>query len=85
MIEDWPDVRAHNLVSNHIFAAGLPPAPIKRSVDTSAETMVVVRIARREVIARFEPTAVLSAGQPAKLAVDLAEACLFNPESEALI
>jgi multiple sugar transport system ATP-binding protein len=52
---------------------------------TGAETMVVVRIAGREVIARFEPNAVLSIGQPVKLAVDMAKACLFDPETEMLI
>jgi multiple sugar transport system ATP-binding protein len=52
---------------------------------TGAETMVVVRIAGREVIARFEPNAALSTGQPVKLAVDMAKACLFDPETEMLI
>jgi multiple sugar transport system ATP-binding protein len=49
------------------------------------ETMVVVRIAGSEVIARFEPNAILSVGQPVKLGVDMAKACLFDPETEALI
>jgi multiple sugar transport system ATP-binding protein len=52
---------------------------------TGAETMVVVRIAGREVIARFEPHAALSIGQPVKLAVDMTKACLFDPETETLI
>jgi multiple sugar transport system ATP-binding protein len=52
---------------------------------TGAETMVVVRIAGREVIARFEPNAAPPIGQPVKLAVDMAKACLFDPETEMLI
>jgi len=52
---------------------------------TGAETMVVVRIAGREVIARFEPHAAPPVGQPVKLAVDMAKACLFDPETEMLI
>ena len=47
--------------------------------------MVVVRIAGREVIARFEPNASPSIGEPVKLAVDMAKACLFDPETEMLI
>src|ERR1700732_1425425 len=46
---------------------------------TGAETMVVVRIAGSEVIARFEPNAAPSVGEPVKLAVDMAQACLFDP------
>jgi multiple sugar transport system ATP-binding protein len=52
---------------------------------TGAETMVVVRIAGREVIARFEPNAAPSIGEPVKLAIDMAHACLFDPETEMLI
>jgi len=52
---------------------------------TGAETMVVSRIAGREVIARFEPNAALSIGQPVKLAVDMVKACLFDPETGMLI
>jgi len=52
---------------------------------TGAETMVVVRIAGREVIARFEPHAAPPIGQPVKLGVDMAKACLFDPETEMLI
>jgi multiple sugar transport system ATP-binding protein len=52
---------------------------------TGAETMVVVRIAGQEVIARFEPHAAPPIGQPVKLGVDMAKACLFDPETEMLI
>jgi multiple sugar transport system ATP-binding protein len=52
---------------------------------TGAETMVVVRIAGREVIARFEHNATPAVGEPVKLAVDMAKACLFDPETQMLI
>ena len=52
---------------------------------TGAETMVIVRIAGGEVIACFEPNAAPSVGQPVKLAVDMAQVCLFDPETEMLI
>jgi multiple sugar transport system ATP-binding protein len=46
---------------------------------------VVVRIGTREVIARFEANAPPSVGETVQLAVDMAKACLFDPESEMLI
>ena len=52
---------------------------------TGAETMVIVRIGSREVIARFEPNAAPSVGETVTLAVDMAKACLFDPETEMLI
>jgi len=64
---------------------GTIEAQVEVVEPTGAETMVVVRIAGREVIARFEPNAVLSVGQPVKLGVDMAKACLFDPETEVLI
>jgi multiple sugar transport system ATP-binding protein len=52
---------------------------------TGAETMVVVRIAGKEVIARVEPNAAPAVGERVKLAVDMTKACLFDPETEMLI
>jgi multiple sugar transport system ATP-binding protein len=60
-------------------------APVEVVEPTGAETMVVVRIAGKEVIARFEPNAVPVVGERVKLAVDMAKACLFDPETEQLI
>jgi multiple sugar transport system ATP-binding protein len=60
-------------------------APVEVVEPTGAETMVIVRIGSREVIARFEPDAAPSVGETVKLAVDMAKACLFDPETEMLI
>jgi multiple sugar transport system ATP-binding protein len=60
-------------------------APVEVVEPTGAETMVVVRIAGKEVIARFEPNAAPVVGERVKLAVDMAKACLFDPETEQLI
>ena len=64
---------------------GTIEAPVEVVEPTGAETMVVVRIAGREVIARFEPNAAPSVGEKVKLAVDMTKACLFDPETEMLI
>jgi multiple sugar transport system ATP-binding protein len=45
----------------------------------------VVRIAGKEVIARFEPNASPAVGERVKLAVDMAKACIFDPETQMLI
>ncbi len=60
-------------------------APVEVVEPTGAETMVIVRIGSREVIARFEPDAAPTVGQTVTLAVDMAKACLFDPETEMLI
>jgi len=52
---------------------------------TGAETMAIVRIADREVVARFEPDAAPSVGETVTLAVDMSKICLFDPESELLV
>ncbi len=64
---------------------GTIEAPVEVVEPTGAETMVVVRIAGREVIARFEPNAAPAVGEKVKLAVDMTKACLFDPETEMLI
>jgi multiple sugar transport system ATP-binding protein len=60
-------------------------APVEVVEPTGAETMVIVRIGSREVIARFEPDAAPTVGETVTLAVDMARTCLFDPETEMLI
>jgi multiple sugar transport system ATP-binding protein len=60
-------------------------APVEVVEPTGAETMTIVRIGTREIIARFEPDAAPSVGETVTLAVDMAKACLFDPETEKLI
>jgi multiple sugar transport system ATP-binding protein len=64
---------------------GTVEAEVEVVEPTGAETMVVVRIAGKEVIARFESNAAPAVGERVKLAVDMAKACLFDPETETLI
>jgi multiple sugar transport system ATP-binding protein len=64
---------------------GTIEAEVEVVEPTGAETMVVVRIAGKEVIARFEPNAAPTVGERVKLAVDMTKACLFDPETETLI
>ena len=60
-------------------------APVEVVEPTGAETITIVRIGSREVIARFEPDAAPSVGETVTLAVDMAKACLFDPETQLLI
>jgi multiple sugar transport system ATP-binding protein len=64
---------------------GTIEAPVEVVEPTGAETIAVVRIGRREVIARFEPNAAPAVGETVTLGVDMAKACLFDPETEMLI
>ncbi|MBV9671780.1 MAG: TOBE domain-containing protein, partial [Verrucomicrobia bacterium] len=64
---------------------GTIKAPVEVVEPTGAETIVIVRIGNREVIARFEPDAAPSVGEKVTLVVDMAKACLFDPETEMLI
>jgi multiple sugar transport system ATP-binding protein len=84
-------IRPENLTRYDVRRTEVKPylttieAPVEVVEPTGAETMVIVRIGSREVIARFEPDAAPSVGETVKLAVDMAKACLFDPETEMLI
>jgi multiple sugar transport system ATP-binding protein len=60
-------------------------APVEVVEPTGAETMVVVRVGEREVIARFEPDEAPAVGERVTLAIDMAKICLFDAETERLI
>jgi multiple sugar transport system ATP-binding protein len=60
-------------------------APVEVVEPTGAETIVIVRLGEREVVARFEPDATPEVGERVTLAVDMGKACLFDPDSERLI
>jgi multiple sugar transport system ATP-binding protein len=64
---------------------GTIEAPVEVVEPTGAETIAVARIGSREVIARFEPNAAPAVGERVALGVDMAKACLFDPETEMLI
>jgi multiple sugar transport system ATP-binding protein len=64
---------------------GMIEAPVEVVEPTGANTMVIVRVAGREVIASFEPHAAPSVGEKVVLAVDMAKACLFDTQTEMLV
>jgi multiple sugar transport system ATP-binding protein len=64
---------------------GMIEAPVEVVEPTGAHTMVIVRVGGREVIASFEPHAAPSVGEKVMLALDMAKACLFDPQTEMLI
>ncbi len=84
-------IRPENLVrydrtrTGENFHLGTLQAPVEVVEPTGAETMVIVRIGNREVIARFEPNAAPAVGETVTLGVDMTKACLFDPETETLI
>jgi multiple sugar transport system ATP-binding protein len=64
---------------------GLIEAMVEVVEPTGSETIVIVRLGEREVLARFEPDEAPAVGDRVTLAVDMAKACLFDPENERLI
>ena len=64
---------------------GLVDGVVEVVEPTGPETMVVVRLGGREVIARFESDAAPAVDDHVSLAVDMARACLFDPETQRLI
>ena len=64
---------------------GLLEGVVEVVEPTGPETMVVVRLGGREMVARFEPDAAPAVGDRVSLAVDMAKACLFDPDTQVLI
>jgi multiple sugar transport system ATP-binding protein len=64
---------------------GLLEAPVEVVEPTGAETMVVVRVGEKEVIARFEPDEAPAVGDRVTLAIDMGKVCLFEQDTERLI
>lgn len=64
---------------------GLIEAPVEVVEPTGAETMVVVRVGEKEVIARFDPDDAPAVGERVTLSIDMAKACLFDRSTEQLI
>ena len=64
---------------------GMIEAPTEVVEPTGAETMVVLRAAGSEIIARFEPDDAPEVGEVVKLSVDMNKACLFDPETQVLL
>jgi multiple sugar transport system ATP-binding protein len=66
-------------------ASAIVPAIVEIVEPTGAETMVGLRLAGREVTARFEPHEAPDVGQTLSLALDMSKACLFDAKTERLV
>jgi multiple sugar transport system ATP-binding protein len=66
-------------------ASATVPATVELVEPTGAETMVGLRLAGREVTARFEPHEAPDVGETVTLSLDMSKACLFDAQSEQLI
>jgi multiple sugar transport system ATP-binding protein len=66
-------------------ASAVVPATVEIVEPTGAETMVGLRLAGREITARFEPHEAPDVGQTLSLALDMSKACLFDAKTEQLV
>ncbi len=60
-------------------------AAVDMTEPTGAETIVLLRLAGQEALARVAPDVRLAIGAPARFAVDTSKICLFDPQTERLI
>ena len=69
--------------------AHLPLALAKAAVEvvepTGAETHAVLKIGEREIIGRFDPDHAPRLGEQLPLGIDMSHACLFDPNTQALV
>jgi multiple sugar transport system ATP-binding protein len=59
--------------------------PVEMTEPTGAETIVLLRLAGHEALARIAPDIHLRPGTTARFAVDTRKICLFDPQTERLI
>jgi multiple sugar transport system ATP-binding protein len=60
-------------------------APVEVVEPTGAETIAILRFGGREVVGRFDPDTAPRMDEKLDLVIDMAHACLFDPETERLI
>ncbi|HEY3623522.1 MAG TPA: sn-glycerol-3-phosphate ABC transporter ATP-binding protein UgpC [Roseiarcus sp.] len=60
-------------------------APVEVVEPTGAETHVVLKVGEQEIVGRFDPDGAPRLGELLPLGIDMAHACLFDPETQALI
>jgi multiple sugar transport system ATP-binding protein len=60
-------------------------APVEVVEPTGAETHAVLKIGDKEIVGRFDPDEAPRLGELLPLGIDMAHACLFDPETQALI
>jgi multiple sugar transport system ATP-binding protein len=59
--------------------------PVEMTEPTGAETIVLLRLAGQDALARISPDIRLQPGSTARFAVDTRKICLFDPQTERLI
>ena len=60
-------------------------APVEVVEPTGAETIALMKIGGRDIVGRFDPDGAPRLGELLPLGIDMAHACLFDPDTEALI
>jgi multiple sugar transport system ATP-binding protein len=60
-------------------------APVEVVEPTGAETHAVLKIGEQEILGRFDPDGAPRLGELLPLGIDMGHACLFDPETQALI
>ena len=60
-------------------------APVEVVEPTGAETHAVLKLGEQEIVGRFDPDGAPRLGELLPLGIDMAHACLFDPETQALI
>jgi multiple sugar transport system ATP-binding protein len=60
-------------------------APVEVVEPTGAETHAVLKVGEREIVGRFDPDGAPRLGELLALGIDMGHACLFDPETQALI
>jgi multiple sugar transport system ATP-binding protein len=60
-------------------------APVEVVEPTGAETHAVLKVGEREIVGRFDPDGAPRLGELLPLGIDMAHACLFDPDTQALI
>jgi len=66
-------------------ALAMLTAPVEVVEPTGAETHAVLKIAEQEIVGRFDPDGAPRLGELLPLGIDMGHACLFDPETQALI
>jgi multiple sugar transport system ATP-binding protein len=60
-------------------------APVEVVEPTGAETHAVLKVGEQEIVGRFDPDGAPRLGELLPLGIDMSHACLFDPETQALI
>ncbi|MCC5976338.1 MAG: ABC transporter ATP-binding protein [Rubellimicrobium sp.] len=82
---DLPTAPGQPLPAPGARVEGRVTLPVEAVEPTGSETMVVLRAAGQEVIARYEPDDAPEPGQMSDLVIDMGKASLFDPKTELRI